>query len=308
MSEVPHRRRLWRLQHACHAAVGVHAIVSEHRFHSGKSDQLGLQPDPAVYRDRDRRERQLRRRVAGAVTLAFTSDDAFALRVGNGATAASGAPQVNVPTNTAFGGLPVMGGVNQRSAEATNSVTVNFPAPGAYPYEVEYSKGGDKNVTLTMLVNGADPADCNTQVGSRSGHTVADIADPDLGRRGASHRLGRDSEPAIDGECNRRQPAVSPIGYRRNRASKVCLRRRSVRRSGSDSGDGGDHSLPRSRCSLKRSRISTSIPRPAPCRTYPHVVFRILRWIITPPSGIQVSSSSQPVWMRNRKIVTNNYN
>jgi len=47
-----------------------------------------------------------------------------------------------------------MGGVNQRSAPASNAITVNFPAPGVYPYEVDYAKGGDKNLTLTMLAGG----------------------------------------------------------------------------------------------------------------------------------------------------------
>ncbi len=32
---------------------------------------------------------------------------------------------------------------------------MNFPAAGAYPYELDYAKGGDKNLTLTMLANGA---------------------------------------------------------------------------------------------------------------------------------------------------------
>src|SRR5262249_45365759 len=47
-----------------------------------------------------------------------------------------------------------MGGVNQRSAVAQNSITVNFPAAGVYPYEVDYAKGGDKNLTLTMSSSG----------------------------------------------------------------------------------------------------------------------------------------------------------
>jgi hypothetical protein len=82
------------------------------------------------------------------------SNDAFVFGVGNGATATSG-PQTNTPASTVFTGLPVMGGVNQRSAPASSSITVNFPAPGMYPYEVDYAKGGDKNLTLTMLAGGA---------------------------------------------------------------------------------------------------------------------------------------------------------
>ena len=92
--------------------------------------------------------------AAGPVTFTFTSDDAFVFGVGNGTTATSG-PQTNTPVSTTFLGLPVMGGVNQRSAPAASAITVNFPAPGVYPYEVDYAKGGDKNLTLTMLAGGA---------------------------------------------------------------------------------------------------------------------------------------------------------
>jgi hypothetical protein len=39
-------------------------------------------------------------------------------------------------------------------------VVVNFPAAGAYPYELDYAKGGDKDLTLTMTANGQPiPAD-----------------------------------------------------------------------------------------------------------------------------------------------------
>ena len=92
--------------------------------------------------------------AAGPVTFTFASDDAFVFGIGNGTTATSG-PQTNTPVSTTFLGLPIMGGVNQRSAPASSAVTVNFPAPGVYPYEVDYAKGGDKNLTLTMLAGGA---------------------------------------------------------------------------------------------------------------------------------------------------------
>jgi hypothetical protein len=73
--------------------------------------------------------------AAGPVTFAFTSDDAYVFGMGNGATATSG-PRTNTPATTVFTGLPVMGGVNQRSAPASSSITVNFPSPGVYPYAV----------------------------------------------------------------------------------------------------------------------------------------------------------------------------
>ncbi len=37
----------------------------------------------------------------------------------------------------------------------SNNVTANFPAAGAYPYGVDYAKGGDNHLTLTMLSGGA---------------------------------------------------------------------------------------------------------------------------------------------------------
>jgi len=92
--------------------------------------------------------------AAGQVTFTFTSDDAFIFGVGNAATRISG-PQVNTPANTTFQSYAVMGGSNQRMAPAANVITVNFPAAGAYPYEVDYTKGGDSKMTLTMLANGA---------------------------------------------------------------------------------------------------------------------------------------------------------
>jgi hypothetical protein len=35
-----------------------------------------------------------------------------------------------------------------------SNITVNFPAPGVYPYELDYAKGGDKNLTLTLQSGG----------------------------------------------------------------------------------------------------------------------------------------------------------
>ncbi len=89
----------------------------------------------------------------GQYTFAFTSDDAFLFGVGGGAARVSG-PQTNTPSTTAFQNYAVMGGVNQRSAAAQSSIVVSFPAAGVYPYEVDYAKGGDKNLTLTMQSGG----------------------------------------------------------------------------------------------------------------------------------------------------------
>ena len=90
---------------------------------------------------------------AGAYSFTFVSDDAFVFGVGNSATRVSG-PQTGTPANSALQGYPVMGGLNQRTAPATSVITVNFPAAGVYPYEVDYAKAGDSKLTLTMQSNG----------------------------------------------------------------------------------------------------------------------------------------------------------
>jgi RHS repeat-associated protein len=90
---------------------------------------------------------------AGTVSFEITSDDAFVFGVGGGAARVSG-PLVNSPAQTTFASLPVMGAVNTRQAPTLSTVVVNFPAAGAYPYELDYAKGGDKELTLTMTANG----------------------------------------------------------------------------------------------------------------------------------------------------------
>ena len=88
------------------------------------------------------------------MTFTITSDDGFILGVGNGATRVSGT-LTNTPAATAFKNYAVMGGVNQRSAPTPTTITVNFPTAGAYPYELDYAKGGDNKMTLTMQASAA---------------------------------------------------------------------------------------------------------------------------------------------------------
>ena len=47
-----------------------------------------------------------------------------------------------------------MGGFNQRTAPVAQVITVNFPSAGVYPYELDFAKGGDNKLTLTMLAGG----------------------------------------------------------------------------------------------------------------------------------------------------------
>ena len=75
--------------------------------------------------------------AVGAFTFTFVSDDAFVFSVGGGATRVSG-PQL-------------VGGNNRRTAPAASAITVNFPEPGVYPYEVDFAKGADAKLALTPL-------------------------------------------------------------------------------------------------------------------------------------------------------------
>ncbi|MGH9920642.1 MAG: hypothetical protein ACRD6W_17455, partial [Nitrososphaerales archaeon] len=86
---------------------------------------------------------------AGDVTFNFYDDDGFVLGIGDGVTRVSGA-DVNPPAATELERFPVMGGFNDPTSPAGNSVTVDFPAPGTYPYEVDYSECCGGTLALTM--------------------------------------------------------------------------------------------------------------------------------------------------------------
>jgi RHS repeat-associated protein len=76
--------------------------------------------------------------AAGNVSFNFFNADGFVLGIGSGATRVSGSLALP-PSSTAFHGYPVMGSFNMITAPVTNRVTVNFPAAGTYPYEVDYT-------------------------------------------------------------------------------------------------------------------------------------------------------------------------
>ena len=95
--------------------------------------------------------------AAGDITFNFYSDDGFIFGVGGGATRVGGA-NTNAPASgvTPFELLPVMGAYNVATAPVANSITVHFPGPGTYPYEVDYSEccGGELSLTMTTAASG----------------------------------------------------------------------------------------------------------------------------------------------------------
>lgn len=93
---------------------------------------------------------------AGNVVFNFYNDDGFIFGIGNGATRVSGA-STNMPTTTPFEGYPTMGSYNIATGPIGNQVVVNFPVPGTYPYEVDYSECCGDQLVLTMTQGASSP-------------------------------------------------------------------------------------------------------------------------------------------------------
>ena len=96
-------------------------------------------------------------RQLGDVTFNFFSDDGFIFGVNNGATRVSGSLFNPPPSGlTPFQGYPVMGAFNTATAPVANNITVHFPGPGTYQYEIDYSEccAGELAVTMTSSLSG----------------------------------------------------------------------------------------------------------------------------------------------------------
>jgi RHS repeat-associated protein len=92
---------------------------------------------------------------AGDVTFNVTSEDGFMLGVGGGASRVSGAYENPPASNqSVFQNLPLVGAYNESccSTPQTHQVTVHFPAPGSYPYELDYFQHGGSPLSLVMSV------------------------------------------------------------------------------------------------------------------------------------------------------------
>ncbi|HKB33094.1 MAG TPA: hypothetical protein VKF16_04440, partial [Candidatus Dormibacteraeota bacterium] len=93
---------------------------------------------------------------AGQLTFSFYSDDGFIFGLNGGATRVGGVLQ-NPPASgmTAFFGYPVMGAFNSPTGPQERDVTVNFPAPGMYPYEMDYFECCGDGLAFTVGIAGA---------------------------------------------------------------------------------------------------------------------------------------------------------
>ncbi len=101
---------------------------------------------------------------AGDITFAIVHDDGFLLGIGGGAVRVSGAYEnPPSPETTAFKQYPLLGvfDTTTGSSPATDHVTVHFPKPGIYPYELDYfESGANTQLSLTMSVASAESTTC----------------------------------------------------------------------------------------------------------------------------------------------------
>jgi RHS repeat-associated protein len=91
--------------------------------------------------------------TAGNIAINLFNDDGFTLGVNGGAAHVSG-PMIDVPTGgvTPFQHYTVVGSYNQASEASGNVEVVNFPAPGTYQYELDYTECCGGQLALTMAV------------------------------------------------------------------------------------------------------------------------------------------------------------
>jgi RHS repeat-associated protein/uncharacterized repeat protein (TIGR01451 family) len=105
---------------------------------------------------------------AGDVTFTVAYDTDFVLGVGGGATRVSGSYE-NPPASgiTAFDRYPVVGADNRglsRTSVAQTTVTVHFPAPGTYPFELDYAEARGNPLSLVLGVGKVVPDDAPLSV------------------------------------------------------------------------------------------------------------------------------------------------
>lgn len=84
----------------------------------------------------------------GDLVIPIYVDNSFILGIGGGATRVSG-PIAGAPPFTPFGQYPVMGALLTSIGGA--SITVHFPGPGTYPYELDYVEDGAGLQSIMMM-------------------------------------------------------------------------------------------------------------------------------------------------------------
>ena len=99
---------------------------------------------------------------AGQVTLDFFSDDGWILGLGQQAGGTAQPTYVsgqlsNPPSSSPVEGFPVVGALNVPCCPTQAQVTVNFPAAGTYPMEVDYIECCGGQLALTLGTTAGTP-------------------------------------------------------------------------------------------------------------------------------------------------------
>jgi len=107
---------------------------------------------------------------AGPISFHFYADDGWIMALGPDAAgdqpvrdpnspsgSAQVAPGTPYPTNGPFTGYPVVAADDQTTPPAANDFTVDFPAAGTYPVEVDYTECCQGSLALTLGTQYGDP-------------------------------------------------------------------------------------------------------------------------------------------------------
>ena len=99
---------------------------------------------------------------AGQVTFDLFSDDGWILGLGQQAGGTAQPTYVsgqlsNPPSSSAVEGFPVVGALNVPCCPTQAQVTVNFPAAGTYPMEVDYIECCGGQLALTLGTTAGTP-------------------------------------------------------------------------------------------------------------------------------------------------------
>jgi len=94
---------------------------------------------------------------AGPVVFGILADDGWIMSIGPGPGGAQPArvdgsadSLYNAPPAGPFTGYPVVGAYNYGEAPDRRTITVNFPAAGTYPFEMDYTESNGNQLALTL--------------------------------------------------------------------------------------------------------------------------------------------------------------
>lgn len=85
---------------------------------------------------------------AGSLNLTIYSDDGFSWGVGPDSNGKQPQGNINAGGNTPFFGYPIL---NRSGSYGSFPISINFPEPGVYPYEIDFAENGDGGLSFSVL-------------------------------------------------------------------------------------------------------------------------------------------------------------